>query len=63
MRIRHHIVRFIKDDRGQSMTEYILILAVVVMVIMKFKNIFGVKLEGLVNKVSDDMMKAAEQTP
>lgn len=43
--------RFLKDDQGQSTTEYILILSVVVMVALKFKKTFGDKL----SKIVDDL--------
>lgn len=53
-------LRFVRDDRGQSTTEYILMLAVVVMIAMKFKKEFlgrmqtivgdlGTKIDGVVN--------------
>lgn len=48
---KDRIRRFIRDEEGQSTTEYILILAVVVMVAMKFKNTFQNKLEGAVEKL------------
>lgn len=41
--------RFLRDDRGQSTTEYILILSVVVLVAMKFKQTFQSKLTGIVD--------------
>ena len=44
-----------KDERGQSTTEYILILSVVVMIAMKFKKTIGDKIEGMVNKVGQDI--------
>lgn len=40
-----------RDDRGQSTTEYILILAVVVMVAMKFRSAFQGKLEKAVESL------------
>jgi Flp pilus assembly pilin Flp len=43
--------RFLRDDRGQSTTEYILILSVVVMVAMKFKQTFQGKLTGIVDQL------------
>ncbi len=39
------------DDRGQSTTEYILILAVVVMIALKFKSTFGTQLSNIVNQL------------
>lgn len=43
------------DDRGQSTTEYILILAVVVMVAMQFRTRFKGTLDKLLNKVDGDL--------
>lgn len=40
-----HFKRFISDEKGQSTTEYILILAVVVMIALKFKTKFGATME------------------
>ena len=37
------------DQTGQSTTEYILILSVVVMIAIKFKNSFGTKIQGMVD--------------
>lgn len=53
------IRRLILDDRGQSTTEYILILAVVVMVVMKFKGIFVEKILGAAGKLGTDIETAA----
>jgi Flp pilus assembly pilin Flp len=46
---------FLRDERGQSTTEYILILSVVVMVAMKFKQTFQGKLVSIVNKLGTDI--------
>ena len=43
--------RFWQDDQGQSTTEYILILSVVVMVAMKFKTTF----QGLLTRSVEKM--------
>jgi Flp pilus assembly pilin Flp len=43
------------DERGQSTTEYILILAIVVMIAMKFKNTIGSKLQFAVNHIGEDI--------
>jgi Flp pilus assembly pilin Flp len=51
---------FLRDERGQSTTEYILILSVVVMVAMKFKETFQGKLIGIVNKLGTDIEKGME---
>ena len=49
--MRNLISRLWNDDSGQSTTEYILILSVVVMIAMKFKKEFGERLIGIVSKV------------
>ena len=49
-----------KDDLGQSTTEYILILSVVVMIAMKFKNTFGTKLDSILTNVSGKIDGAVE---
>ena len=52
-----------KDERGQSTTEYILILSVVVMIAMKFKQKIGEKLDNLVGNVARDMDEASRSNP
>lgn len=47
-----------KDEAGQSTTEYILILAVVVMVAMKFKDKFGGLLGGAVDTLGNKVNQA-----
>jgi pilus assembly protein Flp/PilA len=44
-------IMYLKDEDGQTSTEYILLVAVVAAVIFKFKDILEEKLIGLVNKV------------
>lgn len=46
---------FIRDERGQSTTEYILILSVVVMIAMKFKQTFQGALLGAVNQLGNQI--------
>lgn len=48
MSLRQRLITLLKDEAGQSTTEYILILSVVVMIAMKFKETFGRRLEGIV---------------
>jgi Flp pilus assembly pilin Flp len=50
MGMKNIIKRFIQDDRGQSTTEYILILAVVVLIAMKFRDRIAGE-SGILNKV------------
>jgi Flp pilus assembly pilin Flp len=45
------LTRFSRDERGQSTTEYILMLAVVVMIAMKFKSVFLGKITGIVDNL------------
>lgn len=46
---------FIREESGQSTTEYILILAVVVMIAMKFKDQVGKLIGQRVDKLGDDL--------
>jgi Flp pilus assembly pilin Flp len=48
------------DDRGQSTTEYILILAVVVMIAVKFKSTFGNKLTSVVTNLGSQLDSATQ---
>jgi hypothetical protein len=63
LKIQHLLKSLWTDDRGQSTTEYILILAVVVMIAVKFKNTFGSKLSAVVEKLGgpiDDATTAVQ---
>lgn len=44
-------IKYLKDEDGQTSTEYILLVAVVAMVIFKFRDTLDTKLTGLVEKV------------
>ena len=46
-----NLKEFLKDENGQTSTEYILLLAVVAVIIYKFKNTVDAKLTGLIEKV------------
>jgi Flp pilus assembly pilin Flp len=48
---------FIREESGQSTTEYILILAVVVMIAMKFKEKVGALILGRVENISGELNK------
>jgi Flp pilus assembly pilin Flp len=52
------VVRLLKDESGQSTTEYILILAVVVMIAMKFKATFGSKLDAIIGTLGTSLDSA-----
>ena len=47
--MKNKIVEFLKDEGGQTSTEYILLVVVVVMMIMKFRT----KLESKLNNLTD----------
>jgi hypothetical protein len=49
MGLKKGFKRFLLDDGGQSTTEYILILSVVVMVALKFKTSFQQRLTTMVD--------------
>ncbi len=46
-------VNYLKDEDGQTSTEYILLIAVVAIIVFKFKDIALKKLQGIINKVFD----------
>lgn len=49
----NEIIAYLKDEEGQTSTEYILLVAVVAAVIFKFRTVLDDKLSSLVNKVFD----------
>lgn len=51
--MKSKFIEFLKDESGQTSTEYILLVAVVAAIIFKFKATLGSKLEELVQKVFD----------
>jgi Flp pilus assembly pilin Flp len=50
--------RFLRDEQGQSTTEYILILSVVVMIAMKFKNVFKGQMDTAVTTLGGNIQNA-----
>ena len=54
--------RLLHDECGQSTTEYILILAVVVMVAMKFKSQFQSQLTGAISTVGANINTALDSS-
>ena len=55
---------YLKDESGQTSTEYILLVAVVAMIIFKFKNVANTKLIGVANTVfggADEMAQKINQ--
>lgn len=51
MSTQRFLARLFRDEEGQSTTEYILILAVVVMIAMKFKQQMGTRMGGIVDQL------------
>lgn len=49
--MKNSFVAFLKDEDGQTSTEYILLVAVVALIVFKFKDIATTKLEELTNDV------------
>ena len=57
------LARFVREESGQSMTEYILILAMVLMIFSKLKGVFLGKIMNMVNNVGKDMDTASSDGP
>ena len=57
--MKNKIVEFLKDESGQTSTEYILLVAVVAVIILKFKDTLKDKLdwliEGVFNKANEEL--------
>lgn len=51
--MKNKVIEFLKDENGQTSTEYILLVAVVAVIIFKFKETLSTRLEGLLGKVFD----------
>ena len=58
--MKSYISRLWQNEEGQSTTEYILILAVVVMVALQFKKQFQGKLLSIISKVGSQMEEATD---
>lgn len=55
-----HFMAYLKDESGQTSTEYILLVAVVAMIVFKFKAQASSRLESLTGNVftkADDILK------
>lgn len=52
---------FLHEEEGQSTTEYILILAVVVMIAMNFRTKFKSIMDKFTGKLESDLQNAMEQ--
>ncbi len=52
--------KLLKDEAGQSTTEYILILAVVVMIAVRFKGLFNEMMGNALGKLQTNMGEAID---
>ncbi len=57
---KNKFLRFLKDEDGQSTTEYILILAVVVMIALKFKGQINGVITKATNQVEQDILSTIQ---
>ena len=60
-RVLKGLAALIKDEEGQSTTEYILILAVVVLIALKFKEKIGQQIESATDQIGSNIDKALQQ--
>ena len=61
LKLKHSLKRFVTEESGQSTTEYILILSVVVIVAMRFKSVFQEKLVNAVNTLGGKIEGAVNE--
>lgn len=55
--------RLLHEESGQSTTEYILILSIVVMVVMKFRDKFVSSVGDVTDSLGSKIVDAVNQTP
>ena len=58
--VKTKLLCLLKDEEGQSTTEYILILAVVVMIALKFKSKFTGVMDQMVNDLDGKLQQGLE---
>jgi pilus assembly protein Flp/PilA len=56
-----HILAYLKDEDGQTSTEYILLVAVVALIVFKFKSVAEVKLDEIAKGVFGNAESFVEQ--
>jgi pilus assembly protein Flp/PilA len=49
--MKNLILSYLKDEEGQTSTEYILLVAVVAMIVIKFKDKLSQNLDGITDNV------------
>lgn len=55
-------LEFLRDEEGQTSTEYILLVAVAAMLVFKFKNIASTKIDELTKNVFDKAGSLLDET-
>ncbi len=61
MGLFHFIGRYLRDEEGQTSTEYILLVAVVAMIVFKFKDVAQRKLNDITGSVFGNAEKFANE--
>ncbi len=59
--MKNLLLSYFKDESGQTSTEYILLVAVVALIVFKFKNAADDKLTSITNKVFGNAEKFADE--
>ena len=59
--MKNKMMEFLRDEEGQTSTEYILLVAVVALIVFKFKGIATVKLGELTNKIFQNTGSIADE--
>lgn len=49
--MKQKFIQFLKDEQGQTSTEYILLVAVVALIVFKFKDVATVKLQQMTERI------------
>lgn len=49
--MKNKVIEFLKDEEGQTSTEYILLVAIVALIVIKFGDKLKTKLNDMVEKV------------
>jgi pilus assembly protein Flp/PilA len=57
-KMKNTVIAFLKDEDGQTSTEYILLVAIVALIVIKFGDKLKTKLTGLVDNVFDKADKS-----
>jgi Flp pilus assembly pilin Flp len=60
MQTKQQILRFVREESGQTTTEYVLILAVILTIIMQFKKKLYAIVVKLMDGVGNDVDKVRE---